>query len=166
MKEAKDVQDVQVGDIYYHRRKEMYKNAIRRKLRVDALYIAKGLKGKPDKSIVACTDVATKQPYTPIMVKNFLNNYEPLRLTKGEAFIYNGQINALSGFYQSLYKTISKADITNRKKLFKAFPDEVAIFSNWSFDDIADKVNLGVNSHYNPWAESEVVSEDGERYEW
>ena len=163
MQEAKDVQ---VGDIYYHRRKEMYKNAIRRKLRVDALYTAKGLKGKPDKSIVACTDVATKQPYTPIMVKNFLNNYEPLRLTKGEAFIYNGQIGALSGFFQSLYKTISKADSGNRSKLFKAFPDEVAIWSSWSFDDIAEKVNQGASSYYDPWAESEVISEDGERYEW
>ena len=166
MKEAKDVQDVQVGDIYYHRRKEMYKNAIRRKLRVDALYIAKGLKGKPDKSIVACTDMATKQPYTPIMVKNFLNNYEPLRLTKGEAFIYNGQINALSGFYQSLYKTISKADNGNRKKLFKAFPDEVAIFNSWSIDAIRDKISWGASSHYQWNAPSEVTQEDEDYYEW
>ena len=164
MQEAKDIK---VGDVYYHLKKGMYKNAIRRKLRVDALYIAKGLKGKPDKPVVACTDIHTKQPYQPLQVKNFLNNYKEIRLTKGEAFIYNGQIGNLSGFFRLLYKTISKADGRNRTKLFKAFPDEVAIFSSWSFDDIADKVNLyGANSHYNPWAESEVVSEDGERYEW
>jgi len=165
MQEAKDV-NLKVGEVYFHRRKQMYKNAIRRKLRIDALYTTKGINGKPDKSIVACTDLNSNQPYQPLLAKNFLKKYEGIRLTKGEAFIYNGQIGALSGFFQSLYKTISKADSGNRSKLFKAFPDEVAIWSSWSFDDIADKVNLyGANSYYNPWAESEVVSKNGERYE-
>ena len=165
MQEAKDV-NLKVGEVYFHRRKQMYKNAIRRKLRIDALYTTKGINGKPDKSIVACTDLNSNQPYQPLLAKNFLKKYEGIKLTKGEAFIYNGQTDSLSGFYQSLYKTISKADNSNRKKLYKAFPDEVAIFSSWSFDDIADKVNLyGANSYYNPWAESEVVSKNGERYE-
>ena len=35
-----ETKDIKVGDVYYHLKKGMYKNSIRRKLRVDALYIA------------------------------------------------------------------------------------------------------------------------------
>jgi len=138
-------QNVCIGDVYYHLKKS---SGTRRRLRVDAVYNAKGLKGKPDKTIVACTDMATRQPYTPIMVKNFLKNYKSLELTKGESFIYSGQVGRLGGFMSHLYKAISMSDSSNRRKLEKAFPEEVAIFnSNWSFDDIQDKVKTGARLH-------------------
>ena len=74
MQEAKDV-NLKVGEVYFHRRKQMYKNAIRRKLRIDALYTTKGINGKTDKSIVACTDLNSNQPYQPLLAKNFLKKY-------------------------------------------------------------------------------------------
>ena len=145
-----NLKEISVGDIYYHCKKGF--GNPRRRLRVDALYTSKGFKGKPDKNLVACTDMATCQPYTPIMVRSFRTNYKKLELTKGEKFIYEGGKGTLGGFHQSLYLAISRADNGNRNKLAKSFPDEVEIFKNWDSDKIQEKVNAGAGTRYNPYA--------------
>ncbi len=143
-----NLKEISVGDIYYHCKKGF--GSPRRRLRVDALYTSKGFKGKPDKSLVACTDMATCQPYTPIMVRSFRTNYKKLELTKGERFVYEGGKGTLGGFAQSLYSTIVRADSSNRRKLQKAFPEEVAILNGdgWDSDNIQRKVNMGANTRY------------------
>ena len=148
---------ISIGDVYYHKRKTMYSDSQdiatdlirRRKLRVDALYTAKGVNGKPDKTLVATTDLNTNQPYQPLLQKNFRKTYSQLNLTAGESFLYSGQTNRLGGFMTALYSAMTKADNRNLDRLEKAYPEYVKTYrSRWSFDDIRDKVEKGAKLHH------------------
>ena len=141
---------ITVGDIYYSKRKTSYSDIFqRRKLRVDALYTAKGLNGKPDKTLVATTDLETNQPYQPLLQKNFRKTYKQLSLTAGESFLYSGQTKRLGGYMTALYDAMTKADNRNLDRLEKAYPEYVKTYrSKWSFDDIRDKVEKGARLHF------------------
>jgi len=141
---------IAICDVYYSKRKTMYSDSLkRRKLRVDALYTAKGVNGKPDKTLVATTDLHNNQPYQPLLQKNFRKTYSQLNLTAGESFLYSGQTNRLGGYMTALYRAMTKADNGHLDRLEKAYPDYVKTYrSEWSFDDIRDKVEKGAKLHH------------------
>ena len=90
--------------------------------------------------------------YQTILLRYFKRKFTPeQKLTTGEAFMYEGQRGRLGGFHTKLYDCISHADSGNLKLLAKGFPREVAIFNDWSWDDIVDKVEGGAEPRYSPW---------------
>ena len=74
-----------------------------------------------------------------------------IELTTGEALMYEGQRGRLGGFHTKLFDCIGHADSSNRRLLAKGFPKEVAIFDDWSWDDIVSKVENGAEPRYSPW---------------